>query len=398
MRNSDDAPLRVALVLDRFEPRRGGLESWTFQLAAWLSRAGHQVHAVCFSASAEGEPFGITAHALPAVIGREARAAAMASFLARLPVDLIHDTGVSWHYDVLQPQGGSRIGDWRQNQRSRRPFERAVQLCHPAGIRRRREFRRLEARQYHAATGTVVAVSRGVRQDLMAFEKVPPQRIRVIYNGIDTTRFVRDDAAGAVVRRQLALQPGPLFVLVAHNFRLKGVTTALRALALLRRAALGAQLLIIGRDPDVARRRLATSLGVADRVRFLGHVDDVRPYLSAADACIHPAFYDPCSLATLEALSMGLPVVTTRRNGVSELMTDGREGFVIAEPDDAEALARHMGTLDPTRCAGMRPAARHLACAYDLEQNFSAILALYREILAARRHGSAVPRLAAGGH
>jgi UDP-glucose:(heptosyl)LPS alpha-1,3-glucosyltransferase len=133
-------------------------------------------------------------------------------------------------------------------------------------------------------------------------------------------------------------------------------------------------------------------------VRFLGHVDDVRPYLSAADACIHPAFYDPCSLATLEALSMGLPVVTTRRNGVSELMTDGREGFVIAEPDDAEALARHMGTLDPTRCAGMRPAARHLACAYDLEQNFSAILALYREILAARRHGSAVPRLAAGGH
>src|SRR5690242_3136131 len=113
---TDDA-LTVALVLDRFEPERGGLEGWTAALAGWLQRAGHRVHVVAFAAAGP-QPAGITLHLLAPAAGRLERAAAVAAFLAGRPFDVVHDTGVGWHYDLLHPQGGSREADWLQNQRS----------------------------------------------------------------------------------------------------------------------------------------------------------------------------------------------------------------------------------------------------------------------------------------
>jgi UDP-glucose:(heptosyl)LPS alpha-1,3-glucosyltransferase len=309
----DDA-LTVALVLDRFDPERGGLEGWTAALAGWLQRAGHGVHIVAFD-SVEPRPPGIVVHLLPPAAGRLERAAAVAAFLASRSFDIVHDTGLGWHYDLLHPQGGSREADWLQNQRSRRTVRRLAERWHPARRRRMTELRRLEHRQYREAAGIVVAVSRQVAADLAALEGVAPERLRLIPNGIGSASFARDPARGADMRRRLEIGDATLFVQAAHNFRLKGVATTLRAVARLRQPASAVRLVVLGRDPDPACRRLAGSLGISGQVAFTGFVEDVRPYLWAADACLHPAFYDPCSLAALEALAAGLPLVTTRRNG-----------------------------------------------------------------------------------
>jgi UDP-glucose:(heptosyl)LPS alpha-1,3-glucosyltransferase len=388
----DDA-LTVALVLDRFDPERGGLEGWTAALAGWLQRAGHGVHIVAFD-SVEPRPPGIVVHLLPPAAGRLERAAAVAAFLASRSFDIVHDTGLGWHYDLLHPQGGSREADWLQNQRSRRTVRRLAERWHPARRRRMTELRRLEHRQYREAAGIVVAVSRQVAADLAALEGVAPERLRLIPNGIGSASFARDPARGADMRRRLEIGDATLFVQAAHNFRLKGVATTLRAVARLRQPASAVRLVVLGRDPDPACRRLAGSLGISGQVAFTGFVEDVRPYLWAADACLHPAFYDPCSLAALEALAAGLPLVTTRRNGVSELMTDGREGFVIADARDDAGLAAAMLRLTaPEPRAAMAAAAARLGAAWDCERNFRAVLALYREIMAARRAGRAAPRL-----
>jgi UDP-glucose:(heptosyl)LPS alpha-1,3-glucosyltransferase len=389
---TEDA-LTVALVLDRFEPERGGLEGWTAALAGWLQRAGHSVHIVAFGA-AEPQPPGIAVHLLAPAAGRLRRAAAVAAFLASRRFDIVHDTGVGWHYDLLHPQGGSREADWLQNQRSRRPAQRLAERWHPGRRQHINELRRLERRQYGEASGLVVAVSRQVAADLASLEGVAPSRLRQIYNGIPAERFRRDTARGAEIRQRLAVGDATLFVQAAHNFRLKGVATTLRAVARLHRPAGALRLVVLGRDPDPACPQLAEALGIAGQVTFAGFVEDVRPYLWAADACLHPAFYDPCSLAALEALAAGLPLVTTRRNGVSELMTDGREGFVIADARDDAALAAAMvRLLEPEPRAAMAAAAARLGAAWDCERNFRAVLALYREITAARRAGRAAPRL-----
>src|SRR6185295_7149273 len=102
----------------------------------------------------------------------------------------------------------------------------------------------------------------------------------------------------------------------------------LRAMAELQRKKPGAALAIIGRDPQPEHRLSAVRLRIQDSVRFEGFVADPLPYYAAADAFVLPTFYDACSLTVLEACACGLPVITSKYNGVSELMTQGREGVV----------------------------------------------------------------------
>jgi UDP-glucose:(heptosyl)LPS alpha-1,3-glucosyltransferase len=96
---------------------------------------------------------------------------------------------------------------------------------------------------------------------------------------------------------------------------------------------------------------------------------------------VQPTFYDPCSLVVLEALASGLPVITSRFNGASELMTAGREGDLLDDPgDDAELASR----LRPLLCGEVRKrmgqAARALALDHTLERNCEEVVSVYQQL------------------
>src|SRR5205085_5096840 len=110
------------------------------------------------------------------------------------------------------------------------------------------------------------------------------------------------------------------------------------------------KLVVAGSPKTDPWRRLAERLGIANRVKFVGPTADVRRVYFAADVHVHPTFYDPCSGVVIEALTCGLPVVTSRHNGAAELMSPPREGFVIDDPHDHAALAGALAALlDPVR-------------------------------------------------
>src|SRR5262249_28039425 len=139
-------------------------------------------------------------------------------------------------------------------------------------------------------------------------------------------------------------------------------------------------------------QRLAQRLGVADRVVFAGYRADTRDCYFAADFLVHPTFYDPCSLVVLEALACGLPVITTRFNGASELLTspaDGAaEGFVIGDPHDQARLAEAMTKLlQPGRRRAMAEAARRKAATWTFDRHYREMLSIFTE--AAARKGLA---------
>jgi UDP-glucose:(heptosyl)LPS alpha-1,3-glucosyltransferase len=96
---------------------------------------------------------------------------------------------------------------------------------------------------------------------------------------------------------------------------------------------------IAGRDDTAAYAAQAQRVGLVNRVQFVGTKTPLREWYAAADVLAHPTWYDPCSRVVLEALSLGLPVVTTRYNGAAEVMEGGRHGVVVAEPADAITLA-----------------------------------------------------------
>jgi UDP-glucose:(heptosyl)LPS alpha-1,3-glucosyltransferase len=156
------------------------------------------------------------------------------------------------------------------------------------------------------------------------------------------------DAATArdAFRRRHGLGPDDVAVLfVARNYVLKGLQPLLDAFAKIGRQPNRSRLIVCGSRRDSRFRRQARRLGVADRVLFLGFVDDVRECFAGCDVFAFPTFYDPCSLVVLEAMNAGLPVVTTRQNGAGELLIEGVDGFVIASPWAQPQLADRLGRL-----------------------------------------------------
>ncbi len=206
-----------------------------------------------------------------------------------------------------------------------------------------------------------------------------PLEITVVPNGAETARLA-PEVLGKLrppERARLGVGTGTVFLGSAHNMRLKGMDTAIRALLRLRAEGADVHLLIAGAAPDAAWTRLAAP--AEGRVRFLGLVDDMARLFAAADALVHPTRWDACSLSTIEAGAAGLPAITTVRNGAAELIEERVTGFVLPDPEDDAALAERMRRLlDPAVRRRMGEAARAASRGHDVRANYEAVLAVLR--------------------
>jgi UDP-glucose:(heptosyl)LPS alpha-1,3-glucosyltransferase len=174
---------------------------------------------------------------------------------------------------------------------------------------------------------------------------------------------------------------------VAMNYRLKGLEPLLHAVRRLPPAS-AFRLVVAGNRRTQPHERLARRLGIADRVHFLGPRRDMLNCYFAADFLVHPTFYDPCSLVVLEALACGLPVITSRYNGASELLQPPRDGYVIDDPHDHAQVAACMAQfLDPGRRSAGAEAARRTAMAWTWEHHYRQFVQILGEA-AARKHAA----------
>lgn len=383
--------MNVGLVIPRFDPALGGAEHWTWQFAGGLLKLGHEVHIVAERFAPDACDLGVACHAVPLAGSRSGFADAAAELLRDLPLDVIHDMGAGHTCDVFQPHGGSRTASFEQNllllPAWRRPWKRRL----AAPLPRYREFNRLAQRQYAPAGRRFIALSRMVARDMERFHGVPPERVRLVYNGVDLERFspANRELHRDEVRRRLEVGDKLLLLIVAHNFELKGVPTLLRAVARLAKERRSVHLAIAGGKRPARYQRLARRLGIGDAVSFLGCIDDPAPYYAAADVYVQPTFYDPCSLVVLEALACGLPVVTSRFNGAGELLTEGLEGCLIDDPADDAALAGKLGRFfDAAHRARCGHAARSLAQNHSLDRNCRELVAVYGEIAGHKRQAA----------
>ena len=384
--------MKIGLVVDHFDPSRGGVETWTYQLAERLLRLAHEVHVVAetFNHSLDlpktGDSSGLIWHRLPAGTSRMRRGHAAETILRRLDLDVIHDMGVGWFCDVFHPHGGSRTAAFRQNLELAKPWLRPWKNLAARILPRYREFDRLLVKQY-GGSHFVIALSKMVQLDIREYHEVDRDRIRLVYNGVNIRRFSSEDRAThrEPVRSRLGLSDELLFLIVAHNYRLKGVPTLLQAMSLLKQTDDNIHLAIVGGKQPRPFIRMARRLGVEQHVSFLGATDDIVPYYAAADVYVQPTFYDPCSLVVLEALGCGLPVITSGFNGASELMEHGKHGFIVDDPGDAITLSHEMSKLrDEQVREKMSHQCRSLSLRHTFTNNVDNILAVYREVIESR--------------
>jgi starch synthase len=235
----------------------------------------------------------------------------------------------------------------------------------------------------------IIAVSDGMRADVLgAYPAVPPGRVRVIRNGIDTREYAPDRQIDVLER--YGVDPSrPSVVFVGRVTRQKGLPVLLRAAS---RIDPTAQLVICAGQADTAE--LAAEVeGLAAQLRdyrsgvvWLSGMlakREVIQLLSHATVFVCPSLYEPLGIVNLEAMACGAAVVASRVGGIPEVVADGETGLLVP-PDDAGALAQAINALirDPGRATVMGQRGRERAIA---EFGWTAVAqqtaALYAELV-----------------
>lgn len=226
----------------------------------------------------------------------------------------------------------------------------------------------------------VICNSRMVREEILARFAIAPDKLQVIYSGVDLGTFHPRHRQGREERlTALGLSPeSPVFLFVGSGFARKGLTVVLEALA---RLPAEACLIVLGQDKDAARyRALADRLGLGRRVHWAGAVPDTTTWYGLGQALVLPTVYDPFPNVVLEAMASGLPVLTSHACGGAELIEEGRNGYVR---DDVEGLAEAMSRLcEPGHAQELGHNARTAVEPYSLEAMSGRLIDLYTRLLA----------------
>ncbi len=383
--------MNIALCYDQVLPARGGCATYLADLARRLLADRHEVHLYACRHDEQALPAGLHYHCLPQPGGpRFWRPWQFGRLcLAALKVNR-HDVSMgfdkTWGQDVLYPQGGLHVASVDHNlkkfssrwQRTLAHVGKSLDWAHWS-------YCLLERRQYLTPPRPQIIVNSFlVQKHFQHYYGIASDQVHVVRSAIDPHRFPEGDRPKRRLawRQQWGLAATETIgLLAAINYRLKGLEPLLYALQrLLARAEFrqgppAFRLVVAGHPRTGPYKRLARRLGVAEHVRFVGHCPDMRDAYFAADFLVHPTFYDPCSLVVLEALACGLPVITTRCNGASELLHPLQEGYVVDDPHDHDHLAWCLlQLLDPARRAACAQAARRTATQWTFEHHYRQLL------------------------
>jgi len=304
--------VKIGILCEHSDPQRGGAESYLAALAERIRVHGHEV-IVCARTGPAARPL---ARDPGGAARMEAYAAEFLPWLRDKGADVVLTTAPVPGCDFFQPHNGMLAPSIAAHYESLPWAARQVRSWNP---QRRAHFERLREFEARAvADATVLAVSPRVVDDVCA--EYPDAQVIMRRPGVDLARFTpgKDPL-------------GPL-LFAGGNYRLKGLSTLLR----------------------VMRREPAWSLSVAggkgrrgrEHVTFLGHVDDMPAFYRAGSILVHPTFYDSAAGVVLEALACGLSVVSSVRDGNSDLAVEAG-GIAVQDPGDVDELWHAIRSVRP---------------------------------------------------
>jgi UDP-glucose:(heptosyl)LPS alpha-1,3-glucosyltransferase len=218
----------------------------------------------------------------------------------------------------------------------------------------------------------IIANSQLVKNEIVREFAYPAKRITVIYNGLPAIASAFDPDVREEARRRWGLK-GVAVLFAGSGWERKGLRFAIQAIRGMEKI----QLVVAGTGKKPA--------GAPRNVLFLGRIRDMHLAYAAADIFILPTIYDPFSNACLEALSFGLPIVTTDSNGFSEIITSGVHGEIVDRPDKIEALRTAIETWsDPGKRSHAHHACKELAAQYTMDRNVRETVRVLQTIALAR--------------
>ncbi len=394
--------MKLALLIEHFDPTRGGAEHFTVwlaqQLAARAAPSGekrHEVHIICHDLAAQvnryrqatqrashdadrslqaqppapGEeplPEGLHIHRLHGMklntglgfrrFGRRAAACARA-----LAPDVVHSMTVAFPGELYHPHAGIYAAIQAQAVASRDT---------PAGAHWKRLLLRLSLKQQtllalerralvsiragFPAPRKIISLSPMMTRQLVAsYPALPREKIVELPNPRMTPAAAVDPARAAADRAWFRAhysltQDDRVAIFVGHDFRRKGLRFAIEAIAKTRTRW---KLLVVGLGKAREYIELAENLKLGEsnpagpRVLFVGPTRETDRAYAAADALLLPTFYDSFGLVAVEALTHGMPVISTEFLGAGNLITQHHVGTLVATPKHTDEMAAALDAL-----------------------------------------------------
>jgi len=242
---------------------------------------------------------------------------------------------------------------------------------------------RLERRIYTDQKVSLAAVS--PRTATLLKDHFHRQDVPVIPNGVDTAQFspgARLALRSAARRRRDFQESDFVLLLIGNDWRAKGLDTILRALAALRELPI--RVIAAGDDSPDSFRETAKSLGIPERCRFEPSREDVLDFYAVADLYASPSREDSFGLPVAEAMACGLPAITSIFAGVSSLLHDGVDGFILRDPHDAKTLATMIRALyqQAEWRSRIGQAAAKTALAWTWDRNAAAVWEFLKDLRA----------------
>ena len=356
------ADMDLLIVTDRWDDAGGGREAYLAELRSSLVRRGHSVGVITRTGRSERllqrdiDTFRRMHPTGPVMAARPAAGATHYQLHSGVYADA---------YEAERASYESSLRRWW--------FRSALRVN-----RRRRSLLQIEAETMAVGSGTMLmAFSNQSHDALRRVYGVSDERITLTRPGVDLTVFRphTENVSGGRPMAQRGHSPVQL-LFAGHNFVLKGLRWAMAAVAVARRAGIDAHLTVAGRGPIPAFASLARRLNIAPHVRFAGCIarGALADLYRESDLLIHPTFYDPFPRVIVEALASGVPVVTTRACGGAEILAHGRDGFIVDDPRQVEALAEAIAAVaDPDRRAALGAEAARTGQRFDFESHAEAV-------------------------
>ncbi len=376
--------MRIALARYRYTPH-GGAERYLDGVAERLREGGAEVRIL--SSSWEGAEKAVASWERIRV---PKRPALFRPFLFALAVGRwarAHPEWLLFSWERLPGAEIVRAGDGCHAEWLAR--KRALKAPRAAALDRLRPLNRtlvqLERQMFQSEKLlAVIANSARGKEEIVRHYGVPAENIFVVHNGVDLLRFppAKREEARVGLRGRFGISgEETVFLFVGSGFARKGIGVLTDAAIALARAGMRFRVLVVGKGDPRPYLDRAASAGADGTLRFLGPVSGAEEFYLGADAFVFPTVYEPFSNACLEAMAAGLPVVTTRTNGVTEIFRDGDAGFVLEDPFDASALAGRMRELlDPALRGRMGAAARGAAEGVPLGTKVEEILGVLARV------------------
>jgi UDP-glucose:(heptosyl)LPS alpha-1,3-glucosyltransferase len=384
---------KIAFALENFSRYAGGAESYAVSLATFLVKNGWEVH--FFGEAWDGEPEAAIFHQitipkyLPAWLKLVLFAFYHKKAVKKQNLDVILGFGNTLYMNVYQSHGGVHwLSVKRRIYAEKSEIKRAI----------KRLIILLSLKQWARAwiesapfrlypRPIIVAISQMIKNDMSSFFRVNEADIKVVYNGVDTSRYnqnLRHDHKGPL-RSQLGIaEDEVVFLFVSYDLKKKGIETLAEAVSQLKQMGhTNFKVMVVGGIPYQALSRQIKTLDIEDKILFTGPVRSIEAYYANSDVFVLPTYYDACSLVVIEAMASGLPAITTTANGAAGIINDGKDGYIISHPPISLDLAKKMQLL--LNGEKRQQMSREALCTgrqYSAEKNHQSMIRILGEVAA----------------